>query len=117
MIGSIIGAPKRRPPDGPRNKTDRARRSSRDRRFQPRRARRHAIPGRRHLCARWRVDRLALKTRERCSAAADSVKPANNGPFYAAGLYPKLAEVFRSHGYALAVHGSLASDFDLVAVP
>jgi len=27
------------------------------------------------------------------------MKPANNGPFYAAGLYPKLAEVFREHGY------------------
>ena len=45
------------------------------------------------------------------------MKPANNGPFYAAGLYPKLAEVFRTHGYALAVHGSLAADFDLIAVP
>jgi hypothetical protein len=45
------------------------------------------------------------------------VKPANYGPFYAAGLYPKLAEVFRTHGYALAVHGSVANDFDLIAVP
>lgn len=45
------------------------------------------------------------------------MKPANYGPFYAAGLYPKLAEVFRSHGYALAVHGSVANDFDLIAVP
>ena len=45
------------------------------------------------------------------------MKPANYGPFYAAGLYPALAEVFRAHGYALAVHGSVASDFDLIAVP
>jgi hypothetical protein len=45
------------------------------------------------------------------------LKPANYGPFYAAGLYPKLAEIFRAHGYALAVHGSLANDFDLIAVP
>jgi hypothetical protein len=45
------------------------------------------------------------------------MKPANNGPFYAAGLYPKLAEVFRAHGYALAVHGSVGTDFDLIAVP
>ena len=45
------------------------------------------------------------------------MKPANYGPFYAAGLYPKIAEVFRAHGYALAVHGSLANDFDLIAVP
>lgn len=45
------------------------------------------------------------------------MKPANNAPFYAAGLYPKLADIFRSHGYALAVHGSVGTDFDLIAVP
>lgn len=45
------------------------------------------------------------------------MKPANWGPFYAAGLYPRLAEHFREHGYALAVHGSCGRDFDLVAVP
>lgn len=45
------------------------------------------------------------------------MKPANYAPFYAAGLYPKLAEVFRKYGYALAVHGSVANDFDLIAVP
>lgn len=45
------------------------------------------------------------------------MKPANYGPFYVAGLYPKLAEVFRKYGYALAVHGSVASDLDLIAVP
>jgi hypothetical protein len=39
------------------------------------------------------------------------------GPFYAAGLYPRLAEHFRRHGYALAVHGSVANDFDLIACP
>ena len=44
------------------------------------------------------------------------MKPANYGPFYAAGLYPKIAEVCRWHGYALAVHGSLANDFDLIAL-
>ena len=45
------------------------------------------------------------------------MKPSNYGPFYAAGLYPKLSELFRSHGYALAVHGSVGTDFDLIAVP
>lgn len=45
------------------------------------------------------------------------MKEPNWGPFYAAGLYPGLAEIFRAHGYALAVHGSVARDFDLVAVP
>ena len=33
------------------------------------------------------------------------------------GLYPILAEVACDHCYALAVHGTLQRDFDLVAVP
>ena len=45
------------------------------------------------------------------------MKPANRAPMYAACCYPDLAEICRSHGYALAVHGSLARDFDLVAIP
>lgn len=32
-------------------------------------------------------------------------------------LYPKLVEVAREQGYALAVHGSMVRDFDLIAVP
>jgi hypothetical protein len=36
--------------------------------------------------------------------------------FYAA-LYPALRETARQHGYALALHGSLGRDLDLVAVP
>jgi len=44
------------------------------------------------------------------------LKP-NFGPVYAAALYPELAEIFHLHGYALAVHGSLARDFDVVAIP
>ncbi len=44
------------------------------------------------------------------------MKPANNAPVYAS-LYAELAEVFRTHGYALAIHGSLARDFDLIAIP
>lgn len=48
--------------------------------------------------------------------AADEVKP-NYGPVYAAALYPELAKIFLKHGYALAVHGSLARDFDIIAVP
>jgi hypothetical protein len=32
-------------------------------------------------------------------------------------IYPSLVEVARRHGYALAVHGSLERDIDLVAVP
>ena len=44
------------------------------------------------------------------------MKPAVLAPLYVA-IYPELAELFRSHGYALAIHGSLAKDFDLVAVP
>jgi hypothetical protein len=44
------------------------------------------------------------------------MKDANYGPVYCA-LYPELAEIARKHGYALAIHGSLARDFDLICVP
>lgn len=37
-------------------------------------------------------------------------------PLYC-GIYPELAEKFKAHGYALAIHGSLQRDFDLIAVP
>lgn len=46
----------------------------------------------------------------------EEIKP-NYGPVYAGAMYPDLAEIFQRHGYALAVHGSLARDFDLIAVP
>ncbi len=46
----------------------------------------------------------------------EQLKP-NFGPVYAAALYPDLAGIFQRHGYALAIHGSLARDFDLVAIP
>jgi hypothetical protein len=32
-------------------------------------------------------------------------------------LYPMLQQIAKRHGYALAVHGSLHRDFDLVAIP
>lgn len=47
---------------------------------------------------------------------ADEVKP-NYAPCYTAGMYPELAKIFVDHGYALAVHGSMARDFDLIGVP
>lgn len=47
---------------------------------------------------------------------ADQLQP-NYAPVYAVALYPELAKIFQKHGYALAVHGSLARDFDLIAVP
>lgn len=34
-----------------------------------------------------------------------------------AALYPKLREVAYRHGYALALHGSLTKDLDVLAVP
>lgn len=37
-------------------------------------------------------------------------------PMYCA-LYPELARVAKKHGYAMAVHGSLARDFDLICIP
>lgn len=44
------------------------------------------------------------------------MKIANNAPTYIA-LYPKLAELAKRHGYALAVHGSCVRDLDLIAIP
>jgi hypothetical protein len=32
-------------------------------------------------------------------------------------MYPALADISRSHGYALAAHGSMSRDFDLVCIP
>jgi len=46
----------------------------------------------------------------------EQIKP-NFGPVYCAALYPELCKIFQSHGYALAVHGSLAHDFDVIAIP
>jgi len=44
------------------------------------------------------------------------MKPANYAPVYCA-LYPELADLVRKHGYALAIHGTLGRDMDLIAVP
>lgn len=44
------------------------------------------------------------------------MKSPTHGPAYV-GFYPALAELVNARGYALAVHGSLHADFDLVAVP
>lgn len=38
-------------------------------------------------------------------------------PAYVVGIYPQLVEVARANGYALALHGSLQRDLDLIAVP
>lgn len=44
------------------------------------------------------------------------MKPPSRAPVYAC-LYPGLCDVARSHGYALAIHGTVTSDLDLVAIP
>lgn len=44
------------------------------------------------------------------------MKDPTYAPMYCA-LYPKLATIARSHGYALAVHGTLARDMDLICIP
>ncbi len=44
------------------------------------------------------------------------MKPANFAAVYCS-LYPELAEIARNHGYALAIHGSMAKDFDLTCIP
>ena len=43
--------------------------------------------------------------------------PPSFAPVYAVALYPGLAKIAREHGYALAVHGSLQRDFDVIAIP
>lgn len=36
---------------------------------------------------------------------------------YSAAMYPELVGLAKARGYALAVHGSLRRDFDLIAIP
>lgn len=43
-------------------------------------------------------------------------RPKGRAAAYA-GIYPSLVEIGREHGYAVAVHGSLARDLDLIATP
>ena len=53
----------------------------------------------------------------RCWAEApEKKKVCSYAPIYCA-LYPDLAECVRKFGYALAVHGSLQRDFDLICIP
>lgn len=44
------------------------------------------------------------------------MKPPTRAPFYAT-LYHGLCETARKHGYALAIHGTVTADLDLIAVP
>jgi hypothetical protein len=44
-------------------------------------------------------------------------KKPTYAPAYMVGIYPALAQIARDHGYALALHGSLQRDLDLIAVP
>lgn len=44
-------------------------------------------------------------------------KPPRVLPSYYAHLYAMMVPVARDYGYALALHGSLARDLDVVAVP
>ena len=44
------------------------------------------------------------------------MKPANLALVYCA-LYPSLAEIARKHGYSMAIHGTMARDFDLICIP
>jgi len=48
---------------------------------------------------------------------AQTKPPPSYAPVYAAALYPQLAVIARKHGYALAAHGSLQRDFDLIGIP
>lgn len=44
------------------------------------------------------------------------MKPPTRAPFYAA-MYHGLCETARARGYALAIHGTVTSDLDLIACP
>jgi hypothetical protein len=44
------------------------------------------------------------------------MKSATRAPFFAC-LYHGLCDVARKHGYALAIHGTVTTDLDLIAVP
>lgn len=44
------------------------------------------------------------------------MKPATRAPFYAS-MYHGLCETARKLGYALAIHGTVTKDLDLVAIP
>lgn len=49
---------------------------------------------------------------------SDSKTPATNArPIGCLAFLPGMARVAKEHGYALTVHGSMARDFDFVAVP
>jgi len=44
------------------------------------------------------------------------MKAPTRAPIFAC-LYPGLCDIARRHGYALAIHGTVVSDLDLVAIP
>lgn len=44
------------------------------------------------------------------------MKPPTRAPFFAC-IYHGLCDVARARGYALAIHGTVTSDLDLIAVP
>lgn len=48
---------------------------------------------------------------------SENSKPVSAPPSCYAVMYPVLVEIAKRHGYALAVHGSMRRDFDLLAVP
>jgi len=50
------------------------------------------------------------------SHEGEVMKDPNYAPIYCA-LYPDIVRIVQKHGYALAVHGSLARDFDLICIP
>jgi hypothetical protein len=61
-------------------------------------------------------DRCRRKIGQISEPMNQQISDANNDLVYCL-MYPKLRLVARSHGYALAVHGSMIRDLDLIAVP
>lgn len=66
-----------------------------------------------------RLGDLDMRSEDAVSEADDrpSAKHVDRTKRYAEKLLPALREVARAHGYALALHGSVERDIDLIAVP
>jgi len=44
------------------------------------------------------------------------MKKATFAPAYVT-LFPMLSDIAQEHGYSLSIHGSIQTDFDLIAIP
>jgi len=66
----------------------------------------------------WRrsLERARVRRKGTNERIYNTMKDPNRAPFYAC-LYHGLCDIARKHGYALAIHGTVSRDLDLIAVP